>query len=986
MAYLESTEPSETAEVKQKIEELFLLELRYREARQLDVGSNRPILLNDPGKVWVIYSGSVNVFAVRVQDGKVSGARFFLFQAEGGEALFGMNVGEDGYCLMAVGSVGTRLLQLKRDQLSHLIQNPDYLTPVTGLMDNWVTGLTSGIFQRLPPKDCRTINSEQKQIALTAEQMIRPSKHVLWVRHESGNSDYMGQEYLALATPARYVPVPRRAWLHTASRVQLTLRTTSEYITHDFDWSDLDEYHRLMLLSIQNKASIAASAERDRMQQQEGMHQASIENAFSQLASILQTDAAVFTSKHVDGNALLQACELVGEAMNIAIQPPPNINSQRNQEDLVNSIAKASKIRIRQVALKGDWWVQDNGPLLAYLEANEQPVALLPTSSNKYLLHNPAERQAIPVTRTVAEKLRPFAFTFYRSFPVRPLTAFDLLKFGLSGRTRELAMVALMASGVAILGLLTPLATGIIFDAIIPGSVRSQLLQISIVLLASAVAGTMFLVTQSVAMLRLEGKMDATLQAAVWDRLLNLPIPFFREFSAGDLGLRAMGISAIRRTLSGATISSILSGLFSIFNFALLFYYDASLAWIAMALVLLAVVITGTIGYVQVRYQRGLSNIEGQISGMVLQFITGMTKLRVAGAESRVFAFWARDFSRQRKQSFKVRTVANWLTVFKSTYPLLTTVALFAMISFSGEVELSTGRFVAFLAAFTQLLLAGLQLSFTMISALSVVPTYERLRPILQTEPEIDEAKTIPGELSGEIEVSHASFRYREDGPLILKDVSIYARPGEFVALVGPSGSGKSTIFRLLLGFEKLATGAVYYDGQDLAHLDIQAVRRQLGVVLQNGRLMAGTIFTNIVGSSLLTINDAWDAAKMVALDEDVMAMPMGMHTVVTEGGGTLSGGQRQRLLIARAVVRKPRILLFDEATSALDNKTQAVVSKSLENLQATRIVIAHRLSTIMNADRIYVLQDGQVVQCGTYDELVSRAGLFAELAKRQMA
>jgi ABC-type bacteriocin/lantibiotic exporter with double-glycine peptidase domain len=215
--------------------------------------------------------------------------------------------------------------------------------------------------------------------------------------------------------------------------------------------------------------------------------------------------------------------------------------------------------------------------------------------------------------------------------------------------------------------------------------------------------------------------------------------------------------------------------------------------------------------------------------------------------------------------------------------------------------------------------------------------------------------------------------------------VSLHIEPGEFIALVGPSGSGKSTLFRLLLGFETPEAGAIYFDGQDLTTLDIQEVRRQMGVVLQNGRLLTGTILENIIGSSLLTIAEAQEAARMSGLDEDIKRMPMGLHTLVTEGGGTLSGGQRQRLLIARAVVTKPRILFFDEATSALDNRTQAIVSESLERLQATRVVIAHRLSTIINADRIFVMEGGRLVQTGTYQELIDRPGPFLELAKRQM-
>jgi ABC-type bacteriocin/lantibiotic exporter with double-glycine peptidase domain len=269
---------------------------------------------------------------------------------------------------------------------------------------------------------------------------------------------------------------------------------------------------------------------------------------------------------------------------------------------------------------------------------------------------------------------------------------------------------------------------------------------------------------------------------------------------------------------------------------------------------------------------------------------------------------------------------------------------------------------------------------------MSVVPMLEKLNPILAADPEEHAGKADPGELSGKIAFSRVSFRYGEDGPLVLSDVDLSVEPGEFVAIVGPTGSGKSTILRLLLGFESPASGTVLYDGQDLSELDIGAVRRQCGVVLQHGALLAGDIKANIVGSTNHTLDDAWDAARMAGIAGDIAAMPMGMHTVLSEGTNTLSGGQRQRVMIARALVSRPRIVLFDEATSALDNPTQKVVAESTRQLNATRIVIAHRLSTITDADKIIVMDGGRIVQQGQYDQLMADAdGLFARLARRQM-
>jgi ATP-binding cassette subfamily C protein len=385
------------------------------------------------------------------------------------------------------------------------------------------------------------------------------------------------------------------------------------------------------------------------------------------------------------------------------------------------------------------------------------------------------------------------------------------------------------------------------------------------------------------------------------------------------------------------------------------------------------------------RYQREFADLQGTLSGTTLQLINGIAKLRVAGAQRRAFVHWARHFADQRSVSMKAQTLGVLLTTFNEFYVVVMMMVVFGMAVASTRMGLATGEFLAFNAAFSQFMAGALAVSASMTTMVAVVPLYERAQPILNTWPETDRTKAHPGEVSGRIEVSHVSFRYDKDGPLVLDDVSLEFSPGEFVALVGPSGSGKSTLLRLLLGFEAPDAGAILYDKQDLAELDIQAIRRQIGVVLQNGKLFSGDMFTNIIGAAPLTMDDAWEAAEKAGLADDIRAMPMGMHTIVSEGARTLSGGQRQRLLIARSIVKNPRIIIFDEATSALDNRTQAIVSQSLEQLEATRIVIAHRLSTIVTADRIYVLENGRIVQHGSYEQLVRQRGLFSDMARRQI-
>jgi ATP-binding cassette subfamily C protein len=540
----------------------------------------------------------------------------------------------------------------------------------------------------------------------------------------------------------------------------------------------------------------------------------------------------------------------------------------------------------------------------------------------------------------------------------------------------------------ALLGLLPSVVTGVVFNTIIPSAARSQLLQMTLILVLCALSIAMFEFTRAIALLRIEGKMGNTVQSAIWDRLLSLPTSFFRPYTAGELASRAMSIDAMRQIISGTTVTALVSGVFSLCNLGLMFYYASGLAWWATLLIGISIGVSMLGSAVQLSSQRKLYFVQSKLSGSVLQLLSNVGKLRVANAEIQAFAAWAKRFAVQRSLQYKARTISNVVATFNAAFPVVANMVIywFALKLITAHGTLRTGDFLAFMAAFMSCLSNAIMTSTALLMSLIIVPLYEQARPILEASPEVSDGKREPGALTGAIDISHASFRYAKDGPVVLRDVSISIKPGEFVAFVGPSGSGKSTMLRVLLGFEALESGAVYYDGQDLNGLDIQSVRRQMGVVLQNGRIMSGDIYTNIVGSSLATREDAWEAARMSGFDDDIHMMPMGMSTMLSEGAGTLSGGQRQRLLIARAIVHRPRILLFDEATSALDNRTQSIVSRSLEQLQATRIVVAHRLSTIIKADRIYVVDKGTIVESGHYDQLMHKNGVFASLARRQIA
>ncbi len=419
----------------------------------------------------------------------------------------------------------------------------------------------------------------------------------------------------------------------------------------------------------------------------------------------------------------------------------------------------------------------------------------------------------------------------------------------------------------------------------------------------------------------------------------------------------------------------------------LLFYYSVPLAFACVGVLAVNVITSVVVSRRSLRYARRQQAAAGELAGLMLELLHGISKLRVAAAEPRAFARWSAAFAEQRQLAFSVGLFALNLEAFYAFLAIGSNVLLYgiyAWMAASAATALTTGQFLAFASAQGTFLGAGLSLSETAIGLLGLLPIWERAKPLLDAVPETDFLKPDPGVLTGHIEVNQLRFAYQSDSPPVLHDLSLSIEPGTFVALVGPSGSGKSTLLRILLGFEKQQSGSVRFDGQELTAVDVSAVRRQIGVVLQNASLTAGDVFSNIVGTSPLTQADAGEAARMAGMDDDLRAMPMGMSTLITDGGGTLSGGQRQRLLIARALATRPRILFFDEATSALDNHTQRIVSESIERLNATRVVVAHRLSTVRHADRIIVLDAGRVVEAGSYEELMANGGLFASMAARQ--
>ncbi|WP_369264636.1 NHLP bacteriocin export ABC transporter permease/ATPase subunit [Streptomyces sp. R35] len=700
------------------------------------------------------------------------------------------------------------------------------------------------------------------------------------------------------------------------------------------------------------------------------------------LASIGKSSAKRPTA--ADADATYAACKLVARAGGITLAESAQSGTESDRLDPVERIALASRVRTRAVRLDGRWWRDNVGPLIGHRAVSGAPVALL-WRRGGYVAVQPSSGRETPVEKANAAEFEPRAVMFYRPLPERKLSPLRLLRFCLQGTGGDLRNLAISGLVTVAIGALVPIATGKVLGEYVPKAQHGLIVQVCLALMVTSVVSAAFMLLENLTMLRMEGRIEATLQPAVWDRLLRLPTKFFTSRSTGELASAAMGISAIRRLLAGVGPTVAQAGTVGAMNLGLLLWYSVPMALAAIGmLVVIAAVFLG-LGLWQVRWQRRLVVLSNKLNNQAFQTLRGLPKLRVAAAENYAYAAWAGEFARSRELQQKVGRIKNLTTVMGAVYLPLCSLLMFMLLAGPARGSLSAAAFLTFNTSVTMLLTSVTQITGAAVSAAAALPMFEEIRPVLDATPEVRTASTRPGLLSGSIEARRLSFRYADDGPLVLDDVSFDIRPGEFVAIVGPSGCGKSTLLRLLIGFDKPVSGSVLYDGQDLAALDQSAVRRQCGVVLQHAQPFTGSILDCICGTEPYTPEEAMAAAEMAGLAEDIKRMPMGLHTIVS-GSGAISGGQRQRLMIAQALIRRPRILFFDEATSALDNETQRTVIESTRALNATRIVIAHRLSTVMDADRVIVMEDGRVAQQGPPAALLAdTGGRLHELVRRQM-
>jgi NHLM bacteriocin system ABC transporter ATP-binding protein len=949
-----------------------------REGELTVTGNNSPLLLLGSKNVWFIKSGSIDVFSVIKEGTEVKGARIYLFSVSSGNILFGMEE-ESDRSFLAVGNTNVHIYKLEFDPLLCFLKDSDNLSAFSLLLDKWLLSLTAGVARDVSLRYDIALE-KSNNLVIPENKKIRARKGVLWLRIQAGCLTMIDSDINEF-NGGKYFPVTENSWCMTIRQVTISPLTTEELLNEDLFFEYLKFYHTQVLALEELNVRMLMVDDFVRNKEKIKILEKVEKAAWGNIAGVLDDSPKTDTELKTKG-MLLEACRILCRYLGIKISEPLT-DAQKTPG--LNEIAQSSKFEYRKITLNHGWWKTNSGPMLAFIGDND-PVVLIPGASGSYKVKIPSKQTETKLTTEIAEQIGNYAYTFYKPFPFKQITPIEFLKFIYQSCKKEFLFMVAAGTVGGLLTLFIPLLTGIIIDSVIPQSDRLRLYGFGLAIVFSVIALIFAQIIRSLSYLRLDTKIDYLIQSALWDRLIHLPVSFFKKFSSGELAAKANSIARLKQILTYSVLNTVIYNFFMIFNLFILFYYDLLLGFLSSGLFLiyLAVILAASIKIKKKNFR--IIQYENRITSFINQVLNSISKIKIAGTEKLAFKMWTDKYSLKQKENLNVKRTSNFVIILNSVFPLFAIIFIFYMFSLESYRGLSAGTLIAFLTAFNIFLLSVVQISNASVLFFMSIPLYDNSKEILYTLPEYAAAKEDIKELRGEIELNHVYFRYSKEGKYILSDISLNIKPGEFIAIVGTSGSGKSTLMRLLLGFETPEMGAVYYDKHNVDSIDISSLRRQVGTVLQNSRLFPGNIYSNIAGVGNFAVDDVIEAAKMVGLDEDLKTMPMGVFTYVNEGVSTLSGGQRQKILLAKALINRPAVILLDEATSALDNESQNIVTDTLEKIQATRIIVAHRLSTVKFADRIYVLEKGKIAEYGTYEELMGREEKFTELVKRQLA
>ena len=944
------------------------------------VAANQTISITRADCWWYVAEGTVDLFAVPLSDRKTpDGRRTHLMTCRSGDVLFGIDAAAAAnFGLLIVGRMSARVLAAP---IAVLEASPEVRPELANALRFWIGQLSEAAARMVVPRpaiDMRMAPDEALPVR-RRRRISGATGDLVWLPGLAGATFLDVTDIGDTEAP---FPLHAKAWIGPPPGVEVLSCTSTDTVLTDSSWhSGLARFHAVVLENLVTNIALGFVDEFNLVTGRHRLDSGHMRATLRRAAAVPNQRSAV-VDLPVDDDPLVRAMTVIARELS-GVTPSLGAH-ERDLAPLerLQSLASSARLRVREVRLPRGWWRGGGHACLAWDDRNA-PCALLPDGRAGYRLFDAASGEWRMVDEAVAARLQPRIWAVYGSLTMPRLSASSLLAFAFRGGARDLLALAGFALATAAAGLVAPVAIGRLVGTAIPFGEPWLILELSLVLFGAGFVGSVFYFLCGKACVRLQSIAEAQAQSAVVDRLLRLPAAFFRSMAAADLARRALGVSLIRQVLGRGAVVIVLGGVLVGSNLAVMAWFSPRLSIIAAGSTGLAAVVIAILNSLRLRFERHALDVEGQTTGKAFQFIRAIAKIRIAGAESRVFSSWMESHAEQRYWMYRTRLADNAVFTLTTALPAVLALMFFGLAGTG--LPPAPGDFVAFLTAFSGFTIGFAGVTRELTFALSAAVHFDRIRPILETAPETPARASPIGPLAGRVEVAHVTFRYSRESAPVLRDISIRAEPGQFIAIAGPSGSGKSTLLRLLLGFEQPGSGAIFYDGQDLNRIDLGSARRQFGVVLQGSELYPGSILENIVGVEPVGQREAWEAAALAGIADEISAMPMGMFTFVSQGG-VFSGGQRQRLMIARALVRRPKILLLDEATSAVDNKTQFKIARNIEQLNMTRIVIAHRLSTIRGADVIYVLNEhGRLVEQGPYEDLMSRAGLFATLARRQI-
>ncbi|MGN0597030.1 MAG: NHLP bacteriocin export ABC transporter permease/ATPase subunit [Ruminiclostridium sp.] len=702
----------------------------------------------------------------------------------------------------------------------------------------------------------------------------------------------------------------------------------------------------------------------------------SFQSAMEQLAATVthkKTNAGLSDSAITNG--------AIDEILKYYHQKPREIpDSIEDFEDKVDYACHPYGIMHREVILEKGWYKNAVGAMLGRTKEGNV-VALIPDKVYGYSFHD--GKKKIKVNRKTEQLLEAEAVCFYKPFPLKKIGIPALIRYIIECIPVPSIITYLLVMLISTLvGMLSPKITHLIFSEVIESNSLRVLLAVAVLSICVSISKLLIGSINSLVMNRINTQLNTSVQAAAMARIISLPAVFFKDYSAGDLAERAQYINSLCSTITSSFMVTGITSVFSLIYITQIFEYTPELVIPALCITALTILCTIATTLLRMREDKAAMEAAGENNGMTYALITGIQKIKLSGAEKRAFTRWSEAYNKEIKHTYGAPLFLHISSVVSMA---ISSIGTLVMYYFAVESGISVADYYAFTAAYGMVSGAFMSVAGIAMNIASIKPVLEIVKPILEAVPEIAENKQIVQKLTGAVELNNISFRYNDNMPFVLSDLSLKINPGQYVAIVGKTGCGKSTLVRLLLGFEKPQKGSIYYDRRSIDFLDLKSLRRNIGTVMQDGKLFQGSVYDNIsISCPGLTLDEAWEAAELAGIAEDIRNMPMGMHTYISEGSGGISGGQKQRIMIARAVASKPKILILDEATSALDNITQKKISESLDGLKCTRIVIAHRLSTIRHCDRIIVLDGGRIIEDGTYDQLIGNNGFFAELVERQ--